>query len=79
MVLAHHAVSHPIGVLHFQRVAIIPVLYIYIAVGVEYLVCANGVETFAAGEQVNGCKRVKPLSLRGKVTVVFKNVVQAEV
>ena len=54
VVFANHAVCNPIGVLHFQRVAIIPVLYIHIAVGVEYLVCANGVEAFAAGEQVNG-------------------------
>ena len=79
MIFAHHAVCYPIGVLHFQRVAIVPVLYVDVAVGVEYLVCTNGVETFATGEEVNRSKGIKPLSLCRKVTVVFKNVVQAEV
>ena len=74
----HHAVGHPVGVLHLQIVAVVPVLQVDVACHIETLELPDGVETLAAREKVDRGQGVEVLPLCQHVAVVLPYVLERE-
>ena len=76
---AVHALGHPVGVLHLERVAEVPVLHIDAAGGVPDLEGADRIEALTTWEEVERHERVEVLALCHEVAIVLVDVAEAEV